>query len=70
MGQPYRPQKSWATKTEDWELHKETIKELWWDQNKHLRDVVDIMGKEHGFYATYAPPTRPSRLAIAKACQN
>lgn len=35
-----------------WERHRETIKELYIDEGKRLKDVADIMKQEYGFNAT------------------
>ncbi|ETS75963.1 hypothetical protein PFICI_12907 [Pestalotiopsis fici W106-1] len=45
------PGRRWAT-LEDWELHKERITALYWDQGKTLREVSEIMEKEHHLHAT------------------
>jgi hypothetical protein len=54
----------WATKAEDWEAHKEIISQLYWDQDKTLKEVMEVMRQDHGFNATYAScttiPTRAS----------
>ncbi|KAF3014727.1 hypothetical protein E8E14_008227 [Neopestalotiopsis sp. 37M] len=45
------PGRQWAT-VEDWELHKEKITTLYWDQDKTLKEVSEIMEKEHNLHAT------------------
>ena len=37
---------------EDWERHRETIKRLYLDKKKPLREVMVIMAREHGHKAT------------------
>ncbi|KAK7752618.1 hypothetical protein SLS62_005387 [Diatrype stigma] len=41
----------WASH-DDWEVHRETISRLYWDECKPLPDVIEIMRSEHGFHAT------------------
>ena len=36
----------------DWELHRDTITELYSEQNKPLREVMEIMQRDHLFRAT------------------
>lgn len=45
---------AWATKAEDWEARKEMISKLYWDEDKTLKEVMEIMRRDHGFNATYA----------------
>lgn len=35
-----------------WERHRATIKELYIDEGKRLKDVADIMKQDYGFNAT------------------
>jgi hypothetical protein len=37
---------------EDWEAYKETICDIYWDQSKTLKELSEIMIRDHGFYAT------------------
>jgi hypothetical protein len=37
---------------EDWDAQHNNIKKLYWDQNLPLKEVVEIMQREHHFYAT------------------
>ncbi|KAK7946824.1 uncharacterized protein PG986_011145 [Apiospora aurea] len=43
--------KAWAS-AQEWESHRETITRLFWDENRPLREVVEIMSRDHGFNAT------------------
>lgn len=36
----------------DWDRHRDTIIRLYWQRNLPLREVQDIMEREHGFYAS------------------
>ncbi|KAI1823691.1 hypothetical protein F4861DRAFT_310135 [Xylaria intraflava] len=47
---------NWAT-PEDWDAHQETIRRLYLDEKRPLKDVVVIMESEYGFRATYVPDT-------------
>lgn len=38
--------------TFQWERHRATIKELYIDKGKRLKDVTDIMKRDYGFNAT------------------
>lgn len=38
--------------TLDWEKHKSPIKKLYMDENKSLKDTMEIMKEEHGFEAS------------------
>lgn len=49
--EPKPRQKSWASASE-WEKHRELISRLFWDENRPLREVVEIMSRDHGFNAT------------------
>jgi hypothetical protein len=44
--------KTWATPT-DWELYHDEIVRLYIDDDKPLKEVMDVMATEHGFHATY-----------------
>ncbi|KAK8037181.1 hypothetical protein PG991_000527 [Apiospora marii] len=48
---PSLSQKAWAS-AQEWESHRETITRLFWDENRPLREVVEIMSRDHGFNAT------------------
>lgn len=48
----------WATK-EDWNLHGSTITRLYAIEEKPLREVMDIMKREHNFNATYFTTNSP-----------
>jgi hypothetical protein len=39
----------------DWEAVKETIRGLYIEENKILKEVIEIMVTKHRFKATYAP---------------
>lgn len=42
----------WA-KSEEWETHKEKIRQLYCIRDKPLKQVMEIMETEHEFHATY-----------------
>ncbi|KAH8673287.1 Clr5 domain-containing protein [Xylariales sp. PMI_506] len=42
---------AWAT-ADQWERHKEKIIDLYWDQDKPLKEVLETMKREHSFNAT------------------
>lgn len=44
-------QYGWAT-TADWEKHRQTIIDLYYHQNKTLKEVKTVMEQEHHFFAT------------------
>ncbi|KAI1856472.1 uncharacterized protein JN550_013803 [Neoarthrinium moseri] len=44
-------QPEWA-RPQDWEPLKETIARLYWDQDRPLNEVAEIMRQKHGFHAT------------------
>ncbi|KAK8099089.1 Clr5 domain-containing protein [Apiospora kogelbergensis] len=48
---PSMSPKAWAS-AQEWESHRETITRLFWDENRPLREVVEIMSRDHGFNAT------------------
>ncbi|KAK7973072.1 hypothetical protein PG996_007300 [Apiospora saccharicola] len=48
---PSLSHKAWAS-AQEWESHREIITRLFWDENRPLREVVEIMSREHGFNAT------------------
>jgi hypothetical protein len=52
-------QKAWAT-TKGWEEVRETIKQLYLDQKKSLKEVMIIMERDHAFHATSVPQVFPS----------
>jgi hypothetical protein len=37
----------------DWETHKEVISNLYWDQDKTLKEVAEVMRVKYGFIATW-----------------
>lgn len=41
----------WAT-AEDWDAQQSTIAKLYVDEGKTLRELMDIMKRDHSFYAT------------------
>lgn len=47
----YSRHPNWAT-PEDWDAHQETIRRLYLDEKRPLKDVVVIMESEYGFRAT------------------
>ncbi len=48
-----RMQRLYAT-VEDWEPHRAIIAQLYHEQNMTLRETMNIMAREHSFFATYA----------------
>ena len=42
---------AWAT-PDDWERFRDTIKQLYLDQNKSLKEVMTMMDRDHDFHAT------------------
>ncbi|KAH6657901.1 Clr5 domain-containing protein [Truncatella angustata] len=44
-------QEQWAN-VRDWNLHKEIIRELYWEDDKPLREVMQMMEKNYNFHAT------------------
>ncbi|KAK8877457.1 Clr5 domain-containing protein [Apiospora arundinis] len=48
---PSMSPKAWAS-AQEWESRRETITRLFWDENRPLREVVEIMSRDHGFNAT------------------
>ncbi|KAK8073569.1 hypothetical protein PG994_004468 [Apiospora phragmitis] len=48
---PSLSHKAWAS-VQEWESRRETITRLFWDENRPLREVVEIMSRDHGFNAT------------------
>ncbi|KAI1854471.1 hypothetical protein JX265_007659 [Neoarthrinium moseri] len=51
MALAVRPKSDYASRL-DWDLHRDTITRLYWDERKTLKEVADFMEKEHDFYAT------------------
>ena len=49
---PSRSANGTPPREEDWERHRETIKRLYLDKKKPLREVMAIMAREHGHKAT------------------
>lgn len=43
--------RAWAS-AEEWQSLKDIITELWWDEDKPLKEVAEIMREKHGFLAT------------------
>lgn len=43
------------TSDEDWQPYYATIRKLWWDEDRTLTDVANVMRADHGFHATYVP---------------
>ena len=64
-------QRHYAT-LDDWEPHRATITRLYQEENKTLRETMDIMAREHGFFATYAVtfPTPIMSLSADRAGQS
>ncbi|KAI0188007.1 Clr5 domain-containing protein [Xylaria flabelliformis] len=57
----------WAT-PEDWDAHQETIRRLYLDEKRPLKEVVVIMESEYGFRAT--AKMYKTRLAKWKMLKN
>ena len=47
-----------------WESHKDTIHDLYMDQEKPLKEVIEILGARHGFKRTYAHNIEQHRLLL------
>ncbi|KAI1434806.1 Clr5 domain-containing protein [Xylaria sp. CBS 124048] len=63
----YSRHPNWAT-PEDWDAHQETIRRLYLDEKRPLKDVVVIMETEYGFRAT--AKMYKTRLAKWKMLKN
>ena len=50
-----KARRKWA-KASDWLAVMPTIKRLYKDEKKTLKEVIDIMEAQHGFYATFVYP--------------
>lgn len=44
--------KTYALPTQ-WEQHKDRIRQLYLDENKPLREVMEIMGRDYGHFGRY-----------------
>lgn len=42
---------AWA-KAEDWAAHRPTITRLYAEEDRTLREVIEIMKRDHSFFAT------------------
>ena len=42
----------WLPSAADWDAQKERIRTLYLDERKELKEVMEIMDKEHGFSAS------------------
>ncbi|KAI3327028.1 hypothetical protein HD806DRAFT_531619 [Xylariaceae sp. AK1471] len=67
----YSRHPNWAT-PEDWDAHQETIRRLYLDEKRPLKDVVVIMESEYGFRATPSPHDLKFHMRETKDgwCQN
>ncbi|KAI8632802.1 Clr5 domain-containing protein [Xylariaceae sp. FL1651] len=63
----YSRHPDWAT-PEDWDAHQETIRRLYLDEKRPLKDVVVIMESQYGFRAT--AKMYKTRLAKWKMLKN
>ncbi|RYP75004.1 hypothetical protein DL771_002652 [Monosporascus sp. 5C6A] len=45
------PPHEWATQY-DWDVHREAISRLYWDESRPLPEVMEIMRLQHNFHAT------------------
>ncbi|KAI0458436.1 Clr5 domain-containing protein [Xylaria acuta] len=63
----YAGHPNWAT-PEDWDAHQETIRRLYLDEKRPLKDVVVIMENDYGFRAT--AKMYKTRLAKWKMLKN
>ncbi|KAI4600678.1 hypothetical protein KJ359_012840 [Pestalotiopsis sp. 9143b] len=43
--------KAWASE-EDWQMHRDVITHLWWEEDKPLKEVQGIMADKHDFHAS------------------
>ena len=43
--------KPWAA-PEDWDRHRQTIKRLYFDEDKTLKEVMNIMAEDYGHWGT------------------
>jgi hypothetical protein len=60
---------AWAT-PEEWAEQKDKIIDLYWVKNRPLAEVVDVMTREHSFYATYVPFMHPGRVVNSTVNQS
>ncbi|KAI1755767.1 hypothetical protein F4782DRAFT_527127 [Xylaria castorea] len=51
----------WAT-PEDWDAHQDTIRRLYLDEKRPLKEVVVIMESEYGFRATASLGPSPQNV--------
>ncbi|KAH8165329.1 hypothetical protein CIB48_g2902 [Xylaria polymorpha] len=63
----YARHPNWAT-PEDWDAHQATIRRLYLDEKRPLKDVVVIMENDYGFRAT--AKMYKTRLAKWKMLKN
>lgn len=56
-----RPKVPYA-ELKDWDAHREVITQLYWDERKTLKEVMETMEQDHNFYATYVFFPLPSLL--------
>lgn len=40
-------------RAQEWELHRETIRQIYIEQEKSLAEIMLIMNQDHGFRARY-----------------
>jgi hypothetical protein len=45
------PLKRWPTQ-QDWDTHRVRIRQLYWEEDRNLKEVTAIMERDHGFKAT------------------
>jgi hypothetical protein len=65
MSLPFRSAVGFA-RPEDWECHKQRIAQLYWEEDRPLREVADIMSEKHNFKATYvsSPCSKICRVSM------
>ncbi len=50
------PKPDQPARDENWEPVRKVITQLYWTENRELREVMEIMEARHNFYATYGLP--------------
>lgn len=51
-----------TAKDQLWTEYKETIRRLYMDEGKTLKEIIDVMEMQHNFKASYVPLQYPLRL--------
>lgn len=47
-----------------WDLHKETIHDLYMEKEKPLKEVIEILGTQHNFKRTYVHSIQQYKLLL------